>query len=78
MLKIGPRGARSHQPENTLISLQKAIEMHVDRTQLDTHLSYEAMLIVIYDDRNNLTKNGIHFNTDSKYIIFTLKGKINL
>ena len=39
MLKIGHRGARGHEPENTLLGFQKAIDLHVDRIELDVHLS---------------------------------------
>ena len=35
MLKIGHRGARGYEPENTLIGFQKAIDLHVDRIELD-------------------------------------------
>ena len=34
MLKIGHRGARAYEPENTLRSFQKALELGVDAVEL--------------------------------------------
>jgi len=35
MLKIGHRGAKFYEPENTLRSFRKAIELGVDAVELD-------------------------------------------
>jgi glycerophosphoryl diester phosphodiesterase len=58
MLKIGHRGAKGHKPENTLISFQKAIELHVDRIELDVHLSLDKELMVIHDETVDRTTDG--------------------
>jgi glycerophosphoryl diester phosphodiesterase len=58
MLKIGHRGARGHEPENTLIGFQKAIDLHVDRIELDVHLSADGELMVIHDETIDRTTNG--------------------
>jgi len=50
MLKIGHRGASGYEPENTLASFQKAIELHVDQIELDVHLSADDELMVIHDE----------------------------
>ena len=61
MLKIGHRGARGHKPENTLIGFQKAIDLHVDRIELDVHLSLDNELMVIHDDTVDRTTDGKGF-----------------
>lgn len=58
ILKIGHRGAKGHAPENTLISFQKALDMHVDGIELDVHLSADGELIVIHDEKIDRTTNG--------------------
>ena len=58
MLKIGHRGAKGHEPENTLISFEKAIEMGADGIELDVHLSIDGHLIVIHDETIDRTTNG--------------------
>ena len=58
MLKIGHRGANGYEPENTLISFQKALEMQVDGIELDVHLSADGELIVIHDETLDRTTNG--------------------
>ena len=50
MFKIGHRGAKGYEPENTLRSFQKAIDLHVDRIELDVHLSSDKEIIVIHDE----------------------------
>ena len=44
MLNIGHRGAKGYEPENTLLSFQKAIDIGVDGIELDVHLSSEKPL----------------------------------
>ena len=58
MLKIGHRGAKGYEPENTLISFQKALDMQVDGIELDVHLSADGELIVIHDETVDRTTNG--------------------
>ncbi|SEA62910.1 glycerophosphoryl diester phosphodiesterase [Flavobacterium gillisiae] len=58
MLKIGHRGARGYEPENTLIGFQKAIDLHVDRIELDVHLSSDGEIMVIHDETIDRTTNG--------------------
>ena len=58
MLKIGHRGVKGYEPENTLISFQKALDMQVDGIELDVHLSADGELIVIHDETINRTTDG--------------------
>jgi glycerophosphoryl diester phosphodiesterase len=57
MLKIGHRGAKGYEPENTLVSFQKALNMQVDGIELDVHLSADGELIVIHDETIDRTTN---------------------
>lgn len=67
ILKIGHRGAKGYEPENTLISFQKAIDIGVHGIELDVHLSSDKQLVVIHDETIDRTTNGKgfvnHFNT---------------
>lgn len=58
MLKIGHRGACGYEPENTLASFQKAIELHVDQIELDVHLSADNELMVIHDKTIDRVTDG--------------------
>ena len=53
-LKIGHRGARTYEVENTLKSFEKAIELGANAIELDVRLSLDRQLIVSHDD--NLKK----------------------
>lgn len=61
ILKIGHRGAKGIEPENTLISFQKAIDLKVDGIELDVHLSSDGEIIVIHDATIDRTTNGKGF-----------------
>lgn len=58
MLKIGHRGAHGYEPENTLISFQKALDLGVDGIELDVHLSADKKVVVIHDETIDRTTNG--------------------
>jgi glycerophosphoryl diester phosphodiesterase len=57
-VKIGHRGAMGHQPENTLASFQKALDLKVDAIELDVYKCKTGELVVIHDDRLERTTNG--------------------
>ena len=61
ILKIGHRGANGYEPENTLVSFQKALDMNVDGIELDVHLSIDGHLIVMHDETIDRTTNGKGF-----------------
>lgn len=58
MKKIGHRGAKGYEPENTLVSFQKALDMQADGIELDVHLSADGELMVIHDETIDRTTNG--------------------
>jgi glycerophosphoryl diester phosphodiesterase len=58
MLKIGHRGAMGYEPENTLLSFKKAIDLGVDMVELDVYKCKAGELVVIHDDKVDRTTNG--------------------
>ena len=58
MLRIGHRGAAGHAPENTLLSIQKAITLGVDIVEVDVRRTRDGELVVLHDQRVNRTTNG--------------------
>ncbi|HEX8270041.1 MAG TPA: glycerophosphodiester phosphodiesterase family protein [Flavobacterium sp.] len=58
MLKIGHRGAEGYEPENTMTSFRKAIELGADGIELDVHLSADGHVVVIHDHTLERTTNG--------------------
>lgn len=58
MLKIGHRGAKGHEAENTLVSFQKAIALGVDMIELDVYLSKDNHPVVIHDKTIDRTTSG--------------------
>ncbi|MBF2709761.1 glycerophosphodiester phosphodiesterase [Flavobacterium soyangense] len=58
MKKIGHRGASGYEPENTLISFEKAIDLNADGIELDVHLSSDGELVVIHDETVDRTTDG--------------------
>jgi glycerophosphoryl diester phosphodiesterase len=55
---IGHRGASGYEPENTLKSFERAIEMGVSMIELDVHVCASGELVVIHDDTVDRTTNG--------------------
>ena len=49
MLKIGHRGAAAYIAENTLESVQKAMDFGVDGVEVDVHLCASGELVVFHD-----------------------------
>jgi glycerophosphoryl diester phosphodiesterase len=54
LLKVGHRGAKAYEIENTLESFKKAIELGVNAVELDVRISADGKLIISHDD--NLKK----------------------
>lgn len=48
-LKIGHRGAKGYVAENTLESIQKALDLGVDGIEIDVHLCQTGELVVYHD-----------------------------
>ena len=49
ILKFGHRGARGHVAENTLESIQKAMDFGVDGIEVDVHMCLTGELVVFHD-----------------------------
>jgi glycerophosphoryl diester phosphodiesterase len=58
MLRIGHRGARAYEPENTIRSFKKALEIGVDAIELDVRKTKDNKLVVIHDADIKRTTNG--------------------
>jgi glycerophosphoryl diester phosphodiesterase len=58
MLRIGHRGARAYEPENTLRSFKKALEIGVNAVELDVRKTKDNQLVVIHDADVKKTTNG--------------------
>lgn len=57
-LVIAHRGASGIAPENTLIAFSKAIEIGVDRIELDLRQTIDGEVVVLHDKTINRTTNG--------------------
>jgi glycerophosphoryl diester phosphodiesterase len=57
ILCIGHRGAAGYAPENTLLSIRKAIELQADWIEIDVHAVHDN-LFVIHDGTLNRTTSG--------------------
>ena len=62
--KIGHRGACGYEPENTLRSFKKALDLNVDMVELDVHNCKSGELVVIHDEKIDRTTNGKGFVKD--------------
>ena len=58
MLKIGHRAARAYEPENTLRSFKKALELGVDAVELDVRRTKDGEIVVIHDAEVDRTTDG--------------------
>lgn len=57
-LKIGHRGACGYAPENTLQSIQKALDCNVDMIEIDLFCCQSGEVVVFHDQRLERTTNG--------------------
>lgn len=58
MMIIGHRGAAALEPENTLLSIARAMEIGVDAVEIDVRLSKDKEIVVIHDSTVDRTTNG--------------------
>ncbi|HXI73591.1 MAG TPA: glycerophosphodiester phosphodiesterase family protein [Verrucomicrobiae bacterium] len=54
---FGHRGARGHEPENTVRSVLRALKLGADGVEVDVYLA-DGQLVVIHDDTLERTTNG--------------------
>ncbi|MEZ4803584.1 MAG: glycerophosphodiester phosphodiesterase family protein [Gelidibacter sp.] len=57
-LRIGHRGAKGYVAENTLESIQKAMDFGVDGIEIDVHLCHSGGLVVFHDFTLDRMTNG--------------------
>ncbi|MBS7624065.1 glycerophosphodiester phosphodiesterase [Candidatus Bathyarchaeota archaeon] len=57
-LKIGHRGAKAYEPENTIRSFKRALELGVNAIELDVRKTKDNELVVIHDAEVDRTTNG--------------------
>jgi len=60
-LRIGHRGARSHEPENTIASFRRAIGLGANAIELDVRATSDGKIIVMHDPDVRRTTNGRGF-----------------
>ncbi len=58
MMIMGHRGAAALEPENTLLSIERAMEIGVDAVEIDVRLSKDKEIVVIHDSTVDRTTNG--------------------
>ena len=58
ILKMGHRGAKGYVAENTLESIQKALDFGVDGIEIDVHLCASGDLVVFHDFTLDRMTNG--------------------
>lgn len=58
IMLVGHRGIRALYPENTLLSFQKALEMHFDLIEFDVHFTKDKVLVVCHDATLDRTTNS--------------------
>ncbi len=63
---IGHRGAMGHEPENTLRSVRKALELGVDAIEVDVFW-VDGELLVFHDERLERTTNGEGYIWDKSF-----------
>ena len=66
MLCIGHRGAMGHEPENTLLSIRKALSLGVDWIEVDVY-NVENNLVVIHDRSLERTTNGSGYTCEQTF-----------
>lgn len=71
MQKMGHRGAKGYVAENTLESIQKALDFGVDGIEIDVHVCASGELVVFHDFTLDRMTNG--FGEVSKYTLSELK-----
>lgn len=80
-LKIGHRGAKGHLAENTLESIEVALQNNVDAIEIDVHRCKTGELIVIHDftlDRTTSGSGEVHKKTLQEIKSFKAEGKFDI
>lgn len=78
---IGHRGAKGYVAENTLESIQKALDLKVEGIELDVHVCATGELMVLHDFTLDRTTNGsgeIALKTYSELKTFRIDGEYKI
>ncbi|MCK4532558.1 glycerophosphodiester phosphodiesterase [bacterium] len=67
VLKIGHRGASGYEPENTLPSFHRGIQLQVDFIELDVQVCSTGEVVVIHDAKVDRTTNGIGYVEEKSF-----------
>ncbi|MFH1784361.1 MAG: glycerophosphodiester phosphodiesterase family protein [bacterium] len=67
VLKIGHRGAAGYEPENTLLSIKKALQLKVDFVELDVQVCKTGEVIAMHDSKIDRTTNGKGYITERTF-----------
>ena len=66
-LIVAHRGYSSVYPENTILSVRKAIELGVDFVEIDVRETKDGKLILMHDEKIDRTTNGKGYVRNLKY-----------
>ena len=58
VFRIGHQGACGYRPENTLASIEHAINLHCHFTEVDVRRTADGALVLLHDEQVNRTTNG--------------------
>lgn len=58
LFTIGHRGAMGHETENTLASIQKALDLNVDMIEIDVFKIKSGEIVVFHDEKIDRLTNG--------------------
>lgn len=64
VIVAGHRGIRASYPENTLLSMQMALNMKVDMIEFDLNLTKDKVVVVMHDNTVDRTTNGTGYIHD--------------
>jgi glycerophosphoryl diester phosphodiesterase len=81
VLAVAHRGAWSQAPENSLLAIQRCIDMGVDIAEIDVRLTKDSQLVVIHDltlDRTTTGKGKVADYTLAELKKFRLKNAVGI
>lgn len=64
IMVAGHRGCRKFYPENTLLSIQNALDKKVDMIEFDLNLTKDKVVVVMHDNTVDRTTNGTGYIHD--------------
>lgn len=64
---IGHRGASGYEPENTIRSFYKALDLGADGIEFDVRKSRDGIIVVIHDEKVDRTSNGFGCVSDFSF-----------